>query len=147
MSSASALPDSSASLARLNRTLFSHEAEQARPGYYAVALANGVNVELSATPRCGIQRYTAVTDGTMHVLVDLGFAVNWDRPVDCGLSWDGKTLSGRRISSGWAEKQFVFFFIRVLLSTCSRHDAQFRNQCTGTAEQKAGTSPVFFHSM
>ena len=103
------LPDSSASLARLNRTLFSHEAEQARPGYYAVALANGVNVELSATPRCGIQRYTAVTDGTMHVLVDLGFAVNWDRPVDCGLFWDGKALSGRRISSGWAEKQFVFF--------------------------------------
>ena len=103
------LPDSSASLAKLNRTLFSHEAEQARPGYYAVALANGVNVELSATPRCGIQRYTAVTGGTMHVLVDLGFAVNWDRPVDCMLSWDGKALSGRRISSGWAEKQFVFF--------------------------------------
>jgi len=103
------LPDSSASLAKLNRTLFSHEAEQARPGYYAVALANGVNVELSATPRCGIQRYTAVTGGTMHVLVDLGFAVNWDRPVDCMLSWDGKALSGRRISSGWAEKQYVFF--------------------------------------
>jgi predicted alpha-1,2-mannosidase len=104
------LPDSTASLAKLNRTLFSHEAEQARPGYYAVALANGVNVELSTTPRCGIQRYTAVTDGTMHVLIDLGFAVNWDRPVDCRLSWDGKALSGSRISSGWAEEQYVHFF-------------------------------------
>lgn len=103
------LPDSTASLAKLNRVYFSHEAEQARPGYYAVALASGVDAELTATPRCGIQRYTAVTGGTMHVLVDLGFAVNWDRPVDCRLSWDGISLSGRRISAGWAEKQFVFF--------------------------------------
>ena len=103
------LPDSSVSLASLNRVSFSHEAEQARPGYYAVALAPGVNAELTATRRCGIQRYTAVTGGTMHVLVDLGFAVNWDRPVDCRLSWDGTALSGQRISSGWAEKQFLFF--------------------------------------
>jgi len=103
------LPDSSSSVAKLNRVYFSHEAEQARPGYYAVALASGVDAELTATPRCGIQRYTAVTGGTMHVIVDLGFAVNWDRPVDCRLSWDGTSLSGRRISAGWAEKQFVFF--------------------------------------
>ncbi len=103
------LPDSAASLAKLNRVYFSHEAEQARPGYYAVALGSGVDAELTATPRCGIQRYKAVTGGTMHVLVDLGFAVNWDRPVDCRLSWDGSSLSGRRISSGWAEKQFLFF--------------------------------------
>lgn len=103
------LPDSSASLARINRISFSHRAELARPGYYSVALASGVDVELTATPRCGLQRYTAVTKGTMHVLVDLGFAINWDRPVDCRLSWDGFALSGRRISSGWAEKQYLFF--------------------------------------
>ncbi len=105
-----ALPDSAWSLAKLNRTLFSHEAEKASPGYYAVALSNGVDAELTATPRCGVQRYTAVTDGTMSVLVDLGFAVNWDRPVDCRLLWDGKALSGRRVSAGWAEKQYLFFF-------------------------------------
>ena len=103
------LPDSSASLAKLNRVWFSHDAEQSRPGYYAVALAPGVNAELTATPRCGLQRYTAVEEGTMHLLVDLGFAINWDRPVDCMLSWDGTVLSGRRISSGWAEKQYIFF--------------------------------------
>ncbi len=103
------LPDSSASLARLNRIWFSHDAEQSRPGYYAVALAPGVNAELTATPRCGLQRYTAVTGGTMHVLVDLGFAINWDRPVDCMLSWDGNILSGMRTSAGWAEKQYLFF--------------------------------------
>ena len=45
----------------------------------------------------------------MGVLVDLGFAINWDRPVDCSLEWDGNSLSGRRISSGWAEKQYLYF--------------------------------------
>ncbi len=103
------LPDSTYSLAKLNRTLFSHEAEQAGPGYYAVALSSGVDAELTATPRCGVQRYTAVMDGIMSVLVDLGFAINWDRPVDCRLEWDGQTLAGRRISAGWAEKQYLFF--------------------------------------
>jgi len=104
------LPDSSSSLAKMNRCYFSHEAEQARPGYYAVALANGVNVELTATPRCGMQRYTAVSDSIMYVLVDLGFAINWDRPADCDLSWDGTALSGKRISTGWAEKQYQYFY-------------------------------------
>ena len=104
-----ALPDSTASLAKLNRSLFSHAAEQARPGYYAVALANGINAELTATPRCGLQRYTAVTDGLMYVLVDLGFAINWDRPAECSLSWDGTALSGKRISTGWAKRQYQYF--------------------------------------
>lgn len=103
------LPDSSASLAKLNRVLFTHKAEQARPGYYAVALASGVNAELTATPRCGVQRYTAATDGIMYVLVDLGFAINWDRPVDCRLEWDGISLSGMRVSAGWAQKQYLYF--------------------------------------
>ncbi len=104
------LPDSTASLAKLNRSWFTHEAEQARPGYYAVALANGINAELTATPRSGIQRYTAVGDGVLHLLVDLGYAINWDRPEECRLSWDGTSLSGKRISSGWAERQHQYFY-------------------------------------
>ena len=104
------LPDSTASLAKINRSLFSHEAEQARPGYYAVALANGVNAELTVTPRTGIQRYTAVGAGTMYVLVDLGFAINWDRPAACSLRWNGSALSGMRISQGWAERQYQYFW-------------------------------------
>jgi predicted alpha-1,2-mannosidase len=105
-----ALPDSSSSLAKLNRSPFSHQAEQARPGYYSVALYNGVTVELTATPRCGLQRYTAQADGIMNVLVDLGFAINWDRPLNCSLKWADGVLSGKRISSGWASMQYQFFY-------------------------------------
>lgn len=113
------LPDSSASLAKLNRVWFSHEAEQARPGYYAVALANGINAELTITPRTGIQRYTAMGDGVLHLLVDLGYAINWDRPYDCSLSWDGMSLSGRRISTGWAERQYIYFSSQLSLKPTS----------------------------
>lgn len=103
------LPDSAASIAKLNRSTFSHSMEQARPGYYSVVLDNGVDVELTATPRCGIQRYTSSTGGRMQVLIDLGYAVNWDRPVDCSILWNGSSLTGKRISAGWAEKQYQFF--------------------------------------
>ncbi len=37
---------------------FSHADESAKPGYYQVRLANGVNVELSAIERSGIARFT-----------------------------------------------------------------------------------------
>lgn len=104
------LPDTTGSLAKLNRSSFSHRNEMARPGYYSVALDNGVTVELTAGSRSGIQRYIASHDGVINVLVDLGYAVNWDRPVDCMLQKDGNSLSGSRISSGWAKEQFVYFY-------------------------------------
>ncbi len=103
------LPDSSSSIAKQNKSTFLHSLEQAKAGYYAVVLDNGVDVELTTTPRCGIQRYTPSTDGIMKVLIDLGYAVNWDRPVDCELIWNAGSLSGKRISSGWAKKQYEFF--------------------------------------
>jgi predicted alpha-1,2-mannosidase len=37
---------------------FSHAHESARPGFYAVALDNGVTTELTATPRSGMARFT-----------------------------------------------------------------------------------------
>lgn len=103
------LPDSTTSVAKLNKSTFSHNKEKARPGYYSVVLDNGVMVELTATPRCGIQSYTATTDGVLSVIVDLGFAINWDEPVNCTLNWNGKNLSGLRHSTGWAESQYEFF--------------------------------------
>jgi predicted alpha-1,2-mannosidase len=103
------IQSASASVARLNRASFSHEKEIASPGYYMVELGNGTRVELTATARTGIQRYTALQTGTLQVLVDLGFAINWDRPVECHLYYDGSILSGTRNSSGWAPRQYLNF--------------------------------------
>jgi predicted alpha-1,2-mannosidase len=103
------IESASASVAKLNRSPFSHENEYASPGYYGVVLGNGVKVELTATPRTGIQRYTAQSGGTMSLLIDLGFAINWDRPADCNIFFDGEVLKGTRNSTGWAQYQYLNF--------------------------------------
>ena len=50
---------------------FTHAAEEAEPGYYAVALGNGVTAELAAGDRVGMHRYT-FPPGEAHVLLDAG---------------------------------------------------------------------------
>lgn len=51
---------------------YSHENELARPGYYQVFLQeSGVNVEVSATTRTGIHRYTFPEGKPQTVVLDL----------------------------------------------------------------------------
>ena len=53
-------------------TSFSHGEELASPGYYAVKLPQiGTLVELTATPRVGVHRYTFAKDKTPHLLLDV----------------------------------------------------------------------------
>lgn len=55
---------------------FSHDEERAFPGYYAVSLPrDGVLVELTATPRVGVHRYTFRADGMPHLLLDVTSAL------------------------------------------------------------------------
>ncbi|HUS29837.1 MAG TPA: GH92 family glycosyl hydrolase [Kofleriaceae bacterium] len=50
-------------------TLFAKEDERAEAGYYGVKLANGIDVELTATTRVAVHRYTLPSAGA--VVVDL----------------------------------------------------------------------------
>ncbi|MCD9879221.1 GH92 family glycosyl hydrolase [Streptomyces guryensis] len=49
---------------------FSHDAEQASPGYYRVGLKTGIEAELSATARTGVQRYTFPATDKANVLLN-----------------------------------------------------------------------------
>jgi predicted alpha-1,2-mannosidase len=49
-------------------SLFSHADEEASPGYYRVALANGVTTELSATLRTGFARFSYPKDKPANLL-------------------------------------------------------------------------------
>ncbi|MFF1490159.1 GH92 family glycosyl hydrolase [Streptomyces sp. NPDC058319] len=51
---------------------FSHDTEQAAPGYYKVGLKNGIGAELTATARTGVQRYTFPATDKANVLLDAG---------------------------------------------------------------------------
>lgn len=61
-------------------TKFSHSDEIASPGYYAVRLPElGTLVELSATARVGLHRYTFSKTTTPHLLVDVSNALGGKR--------------------------------------------------------------------
>lgn len=94
---------------------FSHDNERASPGYYQVFLEDyGVNVELTAGPRSGLQRYTFSQDtDTAVIRLDLGYSRNWDSTTATHIEIiDNQTIAGYRKSSGWAEDQRVYFYSR-----------------------------------
>ena len=94
-------------------SMFSHEREECEAGYYGVHLDSyNIDVELTATERCGIQRYTYPTD-TAIVLLNLAKAMNWDATTDTHVAIvDSFTIEGYRHSNGWARGQQVFFRTR-----------------------------------
>lgn len=94
-------------------SMFSHEREECEAGYYRVHLDSyGIDVELTATERCGIQRYTYPTD-TATVLLNLAKAMNWDATTDTHIAIvDSFTIEGYRHSNGWARGQQVYFRTR-----------------------------------
>jgi predicted alpha-1,2-mannosidase len=53
---------------------YTHENEQAEPGYYRVKLENGVGVELTATERTGLARFTYPGDKPAHLLVRTSYS-------------------------------------------------------------------------
>ncbi len=94
---------------------FSHDDETAHAGYYQVRLTDyDINVELTATPRCGIQRYTFPANGKERmVILDLAKAMNWDATTDSKIVVvDSFTIEGYRFSNGWARNQKVWFRTR-----------------------------------
>ena len=92
---------------------FRHSDEEASAGYYRVLLKDyNINVELTATERCGIQRYT-FPKAQSAVFLNLKKAMNWDFTQDSHIEVvDSCTIQGYRFSDGWARGQRVFFRTR-----------------------------------
>jgi predicted alpha-1,2-mannosidase len=98
------------------RSRFSHDTEEAQPGYYAVTLSDyGVRAQLTATARVGLHRYTFPAGSPAHVLVDLR-SVIYDYPGK--VLWsrirvrpDG-TVTGYRETRGWAPGRQLYFAMR-----------------------------------
>ena len=54
------------------QAVLSHKDEKAEPGYYSVGLYDKqLTVELTASRRCGLQRYTYASEGEIPVIVDI----------------------------------------------------------------------------
>ena len=94
-------------------SLFSHDEETASAGYYQVRLKDyDINVELTATERCGIQRYT-FPEADAAIFLNLRKAMNWDFTNDTRIEVvDSVTIQGYRFSDGWARDQHIYFRTR-----------------------------------
>ena len=90
---------------------YSHDNETSKPGYYQLFLEDfDINVELTSSLRTGYHNYTYGEGEEQSVVIDLGFAINWDEPTETSIKIeDETTISGYRHSTGWAKNQKVFF--------------------------------------
>lgn len=95
------------------KSSYTHEEEMATPGYYKVFLKDHqILAELTADMRTGFHKYTYRENDVQSVVMDLGFAINWDKPTETQIKIvDKNTVVGYRHSTGWAKNQKVFFAI------------------------------------
>ena len=97
------------------KVVFSHNDENVKPGYYSITLRDGgkpyVNVELTATKRTGMHRYSFLTgQETCQLLLDLGQGIGWDSPKQVRMKQiSPRMIAGYRHSMGWARNQKDFF--------------------------------------
>ena len=87
---------------------FQHRNESATPGYYSVKLdAGDILVELTATARVGMHRYTFPATDRADIALDLRHR---DEVIDSSLQFVGdRTIVGWRRSKAWAKDQIVYF--------------------------------------
>ncbi len=89
---------------------FSHDREAATPGYYRVTLDDSnVTAELTATTRCGMQRYTFPASDNSHVVLDLEHGIG-SSVAESGVTIENATtVSGYRLSDGWGGRRAAYF--------------------------------------
>ena len=139
-------------LARKNQRsiFFSHDREQARPGYYSLHTDDpDVHVELTATQRVGFHRYTFGKGAPVQLAVDLYQCIGWDTPTDCLLTQESPTrLTGYRRSTGWAKDRRIYFSMDFSAPVhVERDDSMYRAVLTADTKGqpllvKVALSPV-----
>ena len=97
------------------RQRFSHDTEQASPGYYTVTLNDtGIKAELTATQRVGVHKYTYPEGSDQRIILDLLHGLyNYDGKVLWStLRVENDTLlTGMRLTDGWARTNYTYFAI------------------------------------
>lgn len=94
------------------RSVYSHQNEEASPGYYKVKLDNNILAELTTTERVGYHKYTFPKSDSAHIIFDLTSGIyNYDgKVVWSSIRVENDTLvTGYRQTNGWARNRILFF--------------------------------------
>ncbi|GAA4467421.1 GH92 family glycosyl hydrolase [Nemorincola caseinilytica] len=96
------------------RVSFDHKNEKASAGYYYVRMDNGISVGLTATERCGLHSYMFPKGVKPLLRFHLTYMMNWDSATHTYIKYiNDSTITGYRMSRGWARTQRVYFAARV----------------------------------
>lgn len=91
------------------RSPFSHEEEKASPGYYEVFLEKPrVLARMAVGSRAGVQEYIYPEGVAPQIILDLNHR---DYLLDNNLTFYDNAVCGARISSSWAKRQTLYFYI------------------------------------
>jgi predicted alpha-1,2-mannosidase len=92
-------------------SLFSHQNETVRPGYYSVLLDRyNIKAEMTTTERVGFHKYTFPASDSAQIIIDLREGIGWDLATKTFLQKvNDTTLVGYRYSKGWAPDQRIYF--------------------------------------
>ncbi|MDD7304311.1 MAG: GH92 family glycosyl hydrolase [Prevotellaceae bacterium] len=93
---------------------FSHENEQAEPGYYSVFLDRyGVRAELTATKRAAMHRYTFPESEESGFILDLDYSLQRQKNEEMELTVISDTeIRGRKKTVYWAFDQYISFYAK-----------------------------------
>ncbi len=94
-------------------SIFSHQNEIVKPGYYSVKLNSGIHVELTSSERVGYHRYHFPERSNAHVIIDLKEGIGDSATETYIEQTDATTFKGYRFSQGWANDQRLFFAIKL----------------------------------
>ena len=94
------------------RAHFSHENEEAAPGYYKVHLdSTNIDVELTVTERAGMHKYVFPSSENQFTILDL---IHRDKVLDAKIEIVSDTeIQGYRYSEAWATDQRLYFSIKT----------------------------------
>ncbi len=92
-------------------SVFSHDKEIAKPGYYSVVLGRyNIKAELTATERVGFHQYSYPLQGDAKIILDLKEGIGWDKVSKAMVRRVNDTIiEGYRFSGGWAKNQEIYF--------------------------------------
>ena len=121
---------------------FGHDDEHASPGYYQVGLKTGIEAELTATARTGVQRYTFPATDKANVLL------NAAQSLHSGVTSKVEVLDNRTVRTSITGRGFCQDTKPYTVYTVTRFDRPFTtygtwNGSTVTAGSKSGSGGAY----
>ena len=118
---------------------FSHTREQASPGYYKIGLDSGIEAELTATGRTGVQRYTFPATDRANVLLNAGQSLHGNVLSKVEVL-DDRTVRAEITGSGFCRstRPYTVYTITRFNRPFTAHGTWYQDSITPGATKSAG---------